>query len=322
MNFRKTLGAALALGISAAAAAEGAGAGTAAEAAAEAKGAFQQAVYQTRTLLFADELSQLLTIGNIVKAVTGSVAIVIFYVLFRLVRRLIKRAAEKKLEAHTASIITKFLSYIFYVGIGVYILSLFGINVSAIWGAAGVAGLAVGFAAQTSVSNLISGLFVLTEKTMKIGDFIEVDGVSGTVDEIGLLSVKIHTLDNQLIRIPNSTIINTKLMNYATYDLRRFSFPLEVSYDTDPQAALDAAMAVPPRCPSAVLDNPDYAPVALFTGLGESGVNLSLNVWFKRQDFVKIRNEVFAGFLNICKERGIEIPYSKLDVNIMGQNAV
>ncbi len=272
----------------------------------EAREAFQQGVYQFKSVLLADQIREYLTV---------------VYAIYRVIRSVVKKTAEKRLEAHTVTLLTKFISYVFYVAIGVYILSLFGINVSAIWGAAGVAGLAIGFAAQTSVSNVISGLFVLTEKTMKIGDFIEVDGVSGTVSEIGLLSVKINTLDNQLIRIPNSTIINSKLMNYASYDLRRFCFPLEVSYDTDPQAALDAALAVPARCPSAILNDADHAPAAVFTGFADSGITLSLNVWFKRQDLVKIKNEVFAGFLNVCKERNIEIPYNKLDVTILNQKA-
>lgn len=315
MNFKKALGILGLAGISTAAMAQ-----DAAQAAEEAKDAFQQAVYQTRSLLFADEIAKYLTVTNLVKVVTAILAIVIFYSVYRFIRSVVQKGAAKKFEPHTVGLITKSISYVFYVAIGMYILGLFGINVSAIWGAAGVAGLAIGFAAQTSVSNVISGLFVLTEKTMKIGDFIEVDGVSGTVDEIGLLSVKIHTLDNQLIRIPNSTIINTKLMNYASFDLRRFSFPLEVGYDTEPKAALNAALDAAKRCPSVIKDNPDYQPTAVFTGLAESGINLSLNVWFKRQDLVNVKNEVFAEFLTVCKERNIEIPFNKLDVTITKTN--
>ncbi len=316
MNFKKMIGRAGVFALSAFAFSQ-----SSAEAAEEAKTAFQQAIYQTRSLFLADEVAKFFTVGNIVKLVTAVIAIIIFYIVYRVIRSIIKKGAEKRLEAHTVSIITKFVSYVFYVAIGVYILSLFGINVSAIWGAAGVAGLAVGFAAQTSVSNLISGLFVLTEKTMKIGDFIEVDGVSGTVDEIGLLSVKIHTLDNQLIRIPNSTIINTKLMNYATFDLRRFSFPLEVSYECDLEKALTALMTVPAKCPSVIKNDPDHAPVAVYTGFGDTGVEISLNVWFKRQDLITVKNEVFIAFTKLCSENpDIDYTYKRINVSILNDN--
>ena len=133
----------------------------------------------------------------------------------------------------------------FYVIIVMYILSLFGINLKAIWGAAGVAGLAIGFAAQTSVSNLISGVFVLSEKAMKIGDFIQVGDVFGTVDSVGLLSVRVHTLDNQMVRIPNSSVINSNLVNFNHYDIRRFVFDMPISYDSNMEKALEVANSIP-----------------------------------------------------------------------------
>ncbi|MBR4599017.1 MAG: mechanosensitive ion channel, partial [Treponema sp.] len=133
---------------------------------------------------------------HVVKFATGVIAILIFWIVYRLIRMIIKKGAAKKLEPQAVKSLTKIVGYVFYVLIVMYVLGLFGINLSAIWGAMGIAGVAIGFAAQTTVSNLISGIFIVTEKTMKIGDFIEVDGVSGTVDKVGLLSIKIHTVDN------------------------------------------------------------------------------------------------------------------------------
>ena len=153
---------------------------------------------------------------HIVKFATGVIAVLIFWIVYRIIRMIIKKGASRKFEPSTVKTLSKTISYVFYVLIVMYVLGLFGINLTAIWGAAGIAGVAIGFAAQTTVSNLISGFFILTEKTMKIGDFIEVDGVSGTVYKVGLLSIMVNTPNNQLIRIPSSAIINTKLMNYST----------------------------------------------------------------------------------------------------------
>ncbi|MBO7638027.1 MAG: mechanosensitive ion channel, partial [Treponema sp.] len=165
----------------------------------------------TRSFLHIDDLQKYLTWPNLMKLIISLVTIFIFFLVYKLIRHLVNKTASKKFQPHTMIILNKLIRYIFFVLIVMYVLSLFGIDLSAVWGAAGIAGIAIGFAAQTSFSNLISGFFIMIERSMKIGDYIEVSGVSGIVDNIGLLSVSIHTLDNQLIRIPNSTIIGTNL---------------------------------------------------------------------------------------------------------------
>ena len=211
-------------------------------------------------------------------------------------------------------VITKTISYVFYALVVMYVLSLFGVKLGAIWGAAGIAGVAVGFAAQTSVSNLISGLFVLGEKAMKVGDFIEVGGVSGTVDSVGLLSVKVHTLNNQMVRIPNSSIINSNFQNNSFFEVRRFSFELSVDYATDMNVALQALSSVPELCPS-VLKEP--APAVWYNGFGESGINIVLAVWFNSSDLVKMKNEVYIAIKKVFDEKGINIPFNRLDVSMV-----
>ena len=169
-------------------------------------------------------------------------------VVYRVIVRSIKKVPAEKLPAHRSMVILKFLKYIYYAVVIMFILSLFGIKLSAIWGAAGVAGIAIAFAAQTSVSNIISGIFVVAEKSLKIGDLINVAGETGIVDTISLLSVRIHTLDNQMIRIPNSTIINSTLRNTSYFDKRRLDVKVSVSYDTDMKTALDTLAKAPCLC--------------------------------------------------------------------------
>ena len=103
--------------------------------------------------------------------------------------------------------LAKILKYSFFVLAVIYVLGIFNIKITALLGAAGIAGVAIGFAAQTSFSNIISGFFILSEKSLKIGDYITIKDVSGTVDSIDMLSVKIKTPDNQMVRVPNETII-------------------------------------------------------------------------------------------------------------------
>ena len=227
---------------------------------------------------------------------------------------MVKRGLHEKVSAHASMLINRTINYIFYIILAAYILHLFGISLNALWGAAGIAGVAIGFAAQTCISNLISGLFVLSEKTMKIGDFISVDGVSGTVDSIGLLSIKIHNIDNQMIRIPNSAIINSNFQNNNYFDTRRMNFSVSVAYETDLKSAMQELLKVPEKCPT-VLKDPE--PKVWFENLGESGIDMILAVWFAPSDLIQTKNDVFMNIVEVFKNANIEIPYNKIDVKLL-----
>ena len=262
---------------------------------------------------FIQFLKALCTWENLFRLIGAVLIIFVIWVVFKLISRGIKRIPEAKMQTHYRNIVSKMVSYLFYFLVAMYILSLFGVKLSAIWGAAGIAGVAIGFAAQTSVSNLISGIFVLGEKTMKVGDFIIVGGISGTVDEIGLLSVKIHNLDGQMIRIPNSTIINSNFQNNSFFNTRRFTFEVSVAYEADHEKALEVLSKIPETC-STVLKDP--APKVWYDGLEESGLSLKLAVWIKPSDLAQTKNDIYIKIVKAFQESGLEIPYNKLDVNI------
>lgn len=269
------------------------------------------------TVQFADFIKTYFTLENLFKAFGALIMIVIIYLIFVLIRHGIKRIPAERLNVQQRMIIKKVINYTFYIIILMYILSLFGIKLSAIWGAAGIAGIAIGFASQTSVSNLISGLFVLGEKTMKIGDFISVGGQSGTVDSVGLLSVKVHTPDNQMIRIPNSTIINSNFINNSFFGKRRITFSVSIDYNSDMRSALEALKKVQPLCPT-VLTEP--APTAWFDSFGDSGINITFATWFQPPNLVQTKNDVFIAIKKVFDDANIYIPFNKLDVSIIGGN--
>lgn len=275
-----------------------------------------EAIQETWHLLHIDDLRRFTTWENLIHAVFSLITILIFYIIYRVVKGIVKKRLTVSMKPALAQGISKAISYVFYVLMVMYVLGLFGINLGAVWGAAGIAGVAIGFAAQTSVSNLISGLFVVTDKAMKIGDFIEVDGVSGTVDAISFLSVRVHTADNQLVRIPNSLIINSKLKNYATYDYRRHVFEFSVDYSSDLDKTLEAIRQVPARCPTVVTDE-GHEPAVWYVALGESGITMNLIVWCKRTDFFQTKNDVCVNVAKVCRENGVNIPFNRMDVTIL-----
>ncbi|MGN0729842.1 mechanosensitive ion channel family protein [Treponema sp.] len=261
-----------------------------------------QAVEKTKDILHADGFLKYLTLENIVRISASIISVVVFYALFRFIKKTIQTKTHLNLEKNTAVLASKTANYIFYILMAMYILGLFGVNLKALWGAAGVAGIAVGFAAQTSVSNFISGLFVLGEKSMKIGDVITVSGTTGTVESAGLLSVKIRTQDNLLVRIPNSSMINSVLTNHSTYKTTRYTFEVQVSYEADLASAMQKIKEIAEDSPL-VLKSP--APQIFYDSLGGS-LKLKLSVWLKNCDIISVKNFIYTEIVRRFRQENIK----------------
>ena len=242
--------------------------------------------------------------------------IVILFIIalfFRILNSIVKKITVKKCSLQIQHVINKIIRY---AGFTVMVLTAFhrlGIDISAILGAAGIAGVAIGFAAQTSISNIISGLFVITERAFKITDIIEVNGTMGTVQSINLLSVILKTFDNQYVRIPNETIIKANLINYSQFPYRRVKTDLSVAYGTDLRKAEQILLAVA-RNNAFVLDDP--APSILWTSFSDSGINLTLMAWTKIEDFGSLRNSLFIEIDERIKQENITVPFRQLDIRI------
>lgn len=267
-----------------------------------------------QTSSFMNWIKSFLTWENLFKVIGAFLIICVFWIIYRIIVRGIKKVPEKKLPKARSLILIKFLHYIFYAIVVMYVLSLFGVKLSAIWGAAGIAGVAIGFAAQTSVSNLISGLFVITEGAIKIGDTIIVDGITGVVDSINLISVTVHTLDNEMVRIPNSTIINTNLMNKSFHSKRRLTVTCPIAYGIDLQLALDTYLKAAASCPT-VLKDP--APAAWINQFGDSGIDITVAVWFDPKDFLQTKSDLHIAITKEKEAAGLETPFNRLDVSMV-----
>ena len=267
----------------------------------------------TQTSGFIHWCKSLLSWENLFKIIGAVILLFLMWIVYRIVLRGVKKVPLEKTNQHKKMISVKFVKYVFYASVVIYILGLFGVKLSAVWGAAGIAGVAIGFAAQTSVSNVISGLFVLTEGALKVGDTIIVNGITGVVDTISLLSVKVHTFDNQMVRIPNSSIINSNLTNNSYHDKRRITLGVSISYDADMRSALEALSKAPELCPT-VLQEP--APAVWFDGFGDSGIDMTVAAWFKPENFLQTKNDLFIAIKKVLDDAKIEIPFNQLDVKV------
>lgn len=195
-------------------------------------------------------------------------------------------------------------------------LKQLGFSLSVLLGAAGVLSVALGFASQTSASNLISGLFLIGEQPFQLGDTIKVGNTTGEVLSIDLLSVKLRTFDNLYVRIPNESLIKSEMTNLTRFPIRRFDLLIGVAYKENISQVRQVMLKVADNNPLC-LDEPD--PMFLFLGFGDSSLNIQFSVWSKRENFRDLRNSLQEEIKQAFDQAGIEIPFPQRTVYLAQQ---
>ncbi len=184
-------------------------------------------------------------------------------------------------------------------------LNQIGVEISNVLAAAGIATVAISFAAQTSISNVISGIFLIFDRPFVIGDTVKVDQTLGVVAEVGLLSSKIRTFDNLLVRLPNEAMLKATITNYSAMAIRRIDVPFRVGFDADIEQIQEVVSTLMLEHPL-VLDEP--APIVLTDTLGESSVTLIARAWIVREDFVKAKSDLSIELVKKLRELGVTLP--------------
>jgi len=173
-------------------------------------------------------------------------------------------------------------------------------------GAAGIAGIAIGFASQTSVSNIISGLFLIGEKPLEVNDVINVGSTTGIVLSIDTLSVKLRTFDNKFVRIPNETLIKSEFTNITKFPIRRVDINLGVAYKEDIGKVRNILLDIAHKNPLCLID-PE--PIIILSGFGNSSVDIFLGVWATKADWLQLKNTITEEIKLRFDAEGIEIPF-------------
>ena len=181
-----------------------------------------------------------------------------------------------------------------------------GFNLSVLLGAAGVLTVAVGFASQTSASNLISGLFLIGEHAFQVGDTIKMGSTVGEVLSIDLLSVKLRTPDNLYVRVPNETLIKAEIVNLTRFPIRRIDLIIGVNYKEDMAKVQRVLQQVADANPLCLIEP---RPLFIFNGFGESSMDLQFSVWAARENFLDLKNSIQREIKEAFDANGIDIPY-------------
>ena len=239
------------------------------------------------------------------------IILVVGLILIYTIAHIVKKLLPHKLSQQRKMIINRFVQYSGIVTLLLILVSELNINLAAIFGAAGVIGIIVGVASQTSIGNIVSGFFLVSEKSFEIGDLIRIGDKTGVVYSIDLLSIKIKTFDNLLLRIPNQTVISSEVTNVTRFPIRRLDFDLNVAYKEDLEKVklvLERVVKRNPLC----LDEPE--PIVVFKTFGPSGINILLGVWFEKTNYLKVKNSVFQEVKTAFEAEGIEIPYPHVSI--------
>ena len=246
-------------------------------------------------------------------ALPALLIVVVGLVLIFLVMEIVKKALDKsKLEKAAHSLIKTAIKAVLYGLLGLIAAAKLGIDVTSVVALASILTLAVSLAVQNALTNVISGFTLLYTKPFSSGDYVEVAGQGGTVQEIGLTYTKLATADNKSVSIPNSAVTSAQIVNYTVLGKRRVSVEIAVSYDAPTQAVLEAlreAGNVPTRLE-------DVEPFAAMSSYGDSAINYVLHVWSTADDYWTTLFAVNEKVREVFQEKGIAMTYPHLNVHL------
>ncbi|MTI63573.1 MAG: mechanosensitive ion channel family protein [Methylophaga sp.] len=218
----------------------------------------------------------------------------------------VRQWSKHRFDMHQQLLMGRIATYLVLLVFVMMGLNAIGFNLGVLIGAAGILSVAIGFASQTSASNIISGLFLVAERPFSVGDLIRVGTTTGEVLSIDLLSVKLRTFDNLFVRIPNETLIKSEVTTLTRFPIRRIDLAIGVAYKEDikkVRKVLERVAQANPLC----LDEPK--PIFVFLGFGESSLDMQFSVWVKREKFIDLKNSIHEEIKEAFDAEGIEIPF-------------
>ncbi len=237
------------------------------------------------------------------------VGIVAVKLILNLIRRLLDASKMEKVTQSFIYKIIKFLLWLVYVMI---LLSMLGISMTGLVTAISACVLAIGMALQNNIANLANGMVIITSKIFKKGDFIEVDGVSGSVDDINFLFTTITTTDNKRVTIPNSAIVDGAMTNYGANPTRRVDFTFSVAYESDVELVKKVIVDVIKSNGKVRLQ--EKQPFCRLKKLNTSSLDFFANCWVDAEDYWDVYYYVVENVYNEFKRNGISVPYTQYEV--------
>lgn len=247
--------------------------------------------------------------------ISAAIIIVLAMLLIKILRRPINALLKRThLDEVAVNYIHRTNTIVIWVLAVIMVLDKLGVPVGSLLAMLAAVGAAIALAIKDNLSNFASGMVLLFTKPFKAGDFIEVEGTSGTIREIELVHTYLDTTSNTLVAIPNSKMMTATITNYSTHEVRRQDFSISIGYGDDLRRAKELLLSMV-TAHAMVLQDP--APIVRVKEHGSSAVVLLVRVWCKNEDYWELQFDLLEKIKLSFDENGISIPFNQLDVHMI-----
>jgi small conductance mechanosensitive channel len=248
--------------------------------------------------------------------VIGAIAVLIIgRWLAGMVRKGVRHSMEKgKVDASLVPFVSSMAYYGVLTIVIIAVLNLFGIQTTSLIAILGAAGLAIGLALQGTLSNFSAGTMLLLFRPIRVGDYVDIGGVAGTTEEIGVFTTTLNTPDNVRVIVPNANIYGSVIKNFSANETRRVDLVMGISYGDDIGKAIAAITEIVQR-DERVLTDP--APTIAVAELADSSVNLVVRPWCQGTDYWPLRYDLMRALKEGLEAAGCSIPFPQQDLHVI-----
>jgi small conductance mechanosensitive channel len=263
----------------------------------------------TKLTLFLSGIGTFLAASVLPAAILFAIGVLLIRIVLNIVTKFLEKS---KLEKAAHKLIKTAMRVVLYGLLALIVASKLGIDVTGIVALASVLTLAISLSVQNALTNVISGFTLLYTKPFVSGDYVEVAGQSGSVNEIGLTYTKLTTPDNKVVSIPNSAVTSAQIVNYTVLGKRRVDVAVSASYDSPIQLVLETLREAG-NVPTILDSEPVFAAVDSY---GESAINYVLRVWSTADDYWTTLFDVNENIKKLFDEKGVTMTYPHLNVHL------
>lgn len=243
---------------------------------------------------------------SVFNLITVAAILVIAFLFSKGISIYLRRFFKEKLSKEAIEIIIKIVYYATVIVTLITILPILGVKLSGLMVAGGIVGIAVGFASQSIVGNLISGIFLMIERPIRIGNSVSIEGTAGIVEDIRIMSTTLRTFDGLYVRIPNQKVFTANITNNVANLARRFEYVVGIRYEDNADKAIQIIKDLIKAHPLALVSPESQVFV---DNLGDNAVNIIVRIWAPTTEWFGVKTELLWKIKKTLEQEGIEIAF-------------
>lgn len=254
-------------------------------------------------------------LAYLMPAIGALVLLIVGWVASKWISVLVSRGMQRaNADMTLVKFFTRLTKWAIMIFVALTCLTVFGVEITAFAAVLAAAGFAIGLSFQGTLSNFAAGIMLLVFRPFKVGDLVNISGVTGIVDEIALFVTEIDTFDNRRMILPNGDVFGSTIENIAYHPRRRADIAVGTAYEADIDQTRDVLVKAAESV-EGKLDDP--APMIVLDGLGDSSVNWLVCVWTPSSDYLAVKQATIRAVKYALDEAGISIPYPQRDVHLI-----